>query len=386
MSFRSQLAIGVFVIGIFLVILVTSGCVFMGCFSASPDAPAPPDTSPDDDENVSTTPDETNNTDENTGSTIDYPAGADEDGIDADTLTNQHSSELNSVDSYTSTYQAEFDQEGENVVVTQRAQVTESGDRVHLRNTEPAMFTELWVDGQTVTKMSGVTDRYYSQYDREASTTDIKNTETLRQLLHSGVFTDVSVEEREDDLTWFTYTATELSTNAHHNVPGENIENYEATVVLTADGVVREVSMTYDADVSGQQMTVNIEMTYEQFGETTVEEPDWLSTAESEATDLRTSVNSDTSTIELTHQGGTTVPAETTVVLVTSNSHWSYTTEQSIEQGDTVYLYFDQNQDLQLSRTQPSADATRDFTSNEYAITGLHDNKELFKGLVDTSG
>lgn len=64
-----------------------------------------------------------------------------------------------------------------------------------------------------------------------------------------------------------------------------NAESYRATAVVQDDGVISSLRVSYtlpDSDGDGDRERVRFEVTYEEFGETTVSTPDWLDEARNE--------------------------------------------------------------------------------------------------------
>ncbi|NHN46849.1 hypothetical protein G9464_04465 [Halostella sp. JP-L12] len=61
----------------------------------------------------------------------------------------------------------------------------------------------------------------------------------------------------------------------------ENVTNVSATMLVDADGVVRQYDLTYTVEEGDSDTTVTYEVETSNVGSTEVEEPDWLSEAES---------------------------------------------------------------------------------------------------------
>ncbi|WP_324665012.1 DUF7537 family lipoprotein [Haloarcula sediminis] len=184
-------------------------------------------------------------------------------------------------------------------------------------------------------------------------------TSSLETALAAGEFT---VENASSDSATVVLTADAFSGPLDGRLL-DGATPQDARLVLTQDGAVRNLTVTGQRD--GQTATYTYER--RQTGVDSVAAPDWLAdvppTADLQA-DLSTTVVDD-SALRIDHDGGDTVPRNTTLQFTvndTAGTAGTATFDAPLEAGDTRYAYFAAaNGSLVVTDDRPAAAATEPF-------------------------
>jgi hypothetical protein len=89
-----------------------------------------------------------------------------------------------------------------------------------------------------------------------------------------------TVERDGETLTRFSAGSGEaLNRSALGLTPSVNLTEYDATLLVTGEGTIRELTFTLGAEAQGETLTQALELRYTEVGSTTVDEPDWLDEA-----------------------------------------------------------------------------------------------------------
>ncbi|MFC5972377.1 hypothetical protein ACFPYI_13635 [Halomarina salina] len=82
-----------------------------------------------------------------------------------------------------------------------------------------------------------------------------------------------------ETLTRFVATGNETLADSVFASSGVTVTRYDATLLVTNDGTVRQSSFTLGVESGGQSATQRVDVRITDVGNTTVEEPDWLDEA-----------------------------------------------------------------------------------------------------------
>jgi hypothetical protein len=89
-----------------------------------------------------------------------------------------------------------------------------------------------------------------------------------------------TVERDGETLTRFSAGSGDaLNRSALGLTPSVNLTDYDATLLVTAEGTIRELTFSLGAQAQGQTLTQALELRYTEVGSTAVDEPDWLDEA-----------------------------------------------------------------------------------------------------------
>ncbi len=109
---------------------------------------------------------------------------------------------------------------------------------------------------------------------------------TLNQyvsIIDGGNWTQQGTESFEGTtVTRYTVNGTDAfdaSSLAAAGAPAPNVTDFEATMLVTADGTIRKLAFTFEAVAQGQPITVTNDLVVSDVGSTTVEQPGWLDEA-----------------------------------------------------------------------------------------------------------
>ncbi|WP_164471761.1 DUF7537 family lipoprotein [Halosimplex salinum] len=152
----------------------------------------------------------------------------------------------------------------------------------------------------------------------------------------------------------------------------EEIRSVEARMEVTADGLVRELSLAVELDpASGESYTQTVSYTVADLGAGALDRPDWLS----DAPQLRASTTADDELLVVEHTGGPTIEAGTNLTVGGGfSSIGNVSADQPITEGDTLYVH----------ATGESFDRTPHLSVNERPT--LPENVTAFSGQIGLSG
>ena len=181
---------------------------------------------------------------------------------------------------------------------------------------------------------------------------------SLETVLAAGDFT---VANESTDSATVVLTADEFDTSLDSHIL-DDATPQDARLVVTQDGGVQNLTVTGEQD--GQTVTYTYER--HQAAVDRAPAPGWLAdvppTADLQA-DLSTDVVND-SFLRIDHDGGDTVPRNTTLRFTVNDTAGTVTFESPLEAGDTRYAYFAaSNGSLVLTDDRPAADTTEPFDS-----------------------
>jgi hypothetical protein len=160
--------------------------------------------------------------------------------------------------------------------------------------------------------------------------------------------------------------------------PGDNVSEFEATISITESGLISEysydITVERDTQTRQQQETTTVSMV----GETTVEEPSWAATAQENGVQFNVSATDDRKAVMLELVNGG-VPSDSRVQL-SSNRFGVADLGQSLSAGDTLYLSFSENSDLQLGFNETPSEATE---LSDFVFVAIQDGQfSLFEGDI----
>ena len=178
-------------------------------------------------------------------------------------------------------------------------------------------------------------------------------TSSLETVLAAGEFT---VATESTDSATVVLTADEF-TGSPVSYVLDGATPRSARLVVTGDGGVTKLTVTGERD--GETVTYTYDR--RQAAVDRVPAPDWLADVPPTA-DLRSDLSTDVvddSYLRIDHDGGDTVPRNTTLTFSANDSAGTVTFDSPIEPGDTRYAYFaTANDSLVLSADRPAANAT----------------------------
>lgn len=229
-------------------------------------------------------------------------------------------------------------------------------------------------DTATYVRMIAPGETNYRVRERVGSPLDTV-TSPLETVLAAGNFT---VANESTDSGTVVLTADEFSEPTVNSLldgatPGS------ARLVLTGEGGVQQLTLTGSRD--GETVTYTYER--RQAAVKQVPAPDWLADVPPTA-DLQPDLSTDVvneSSLRIEHDGGDTVPRNTTLTFSANNSDGTVTFDSPIEAGDTRYAYFAaSNGSLVVTDDRPAANATDGIDSPASITISTADGVTLLSG------
>lgn len=209
-----------------------------------------------------------------------FPTGFGPDGVvDALAALNGHTNVLVASSNFTFVFVSETrtPEETTNASLVNRV---DADRRVVLRTVEraDAVATQYVTGGTAFTRIDPRDDRAV-QY--RSSAEQMRPTATTARPLIAGLINGVDWTDPEqvsvDGEPAVRYRAAELTNaSAVLEVGNDAVESFDATLVVAANGVVRQASYTATYSRDGQQVTDRVRLRFEAVGSTTVEEPNWV--------------------------------------------------------------------------------------------------------------
>lgn len=134
------------------------------------------------------------------------------------------------------------------------------------------------------------------------------------------------------------------------DLSGASVEGY-----VGKEGTVRSLEAELEYTREGEANLADFVYDVRNIDETTVEEPDWVPTAEERAPSLSLEQSDDGTYFRLEHEGGQALRPNTKIEQ--TGDRYSVHLDRKLEVGDVLYLWFEDDQ-LNLSRDGPPSDAT----------------------------
>lgn len=318
-------------------------------------------------------------------SDVDAP-GVSSDGVDdIEALLSSHHEQLSHAQFTTDLemkYTTETDGEIHQVNRTQTGQF-DSGTALVFENFD-GMELEYWLDHEedemwTKTVQGG--DESY-RYDSSAQDSVWTNEDLLRPGLNAFNFEYVGTSDELDE-PLYVFESTEVSDASalEQGLRVQGVEDAEMKFAVNQDGVVHAVSLSVNTSQSDQEFSV----TYGNFGDTTVEEPDWLATAHEEAYIVDLSKSDDNSYLVFNYkQGDVLSPDAVELMLAGGANSGTVSTNVTLQPENTYYISIN-NESVTVHEEEPVG-VESDLTEHTYYIAGLHseDRNLLFQDDTGT--
>jgi hypothetical protein len=178
---------------------------------------------------------------------------------------------------------------------------------------------------------------------------------SVERLLSTGEF-QVANETAGDGVV---LTADSVSETG---APTVDAESFDGRLVVSESGQIQSASAAVTQ--GGETVTASYEL--RQAGVESVPRPDWIDDVPPGATiqaQLSADVTAD-SYLTLTHSGGDTVPAATTVRVESNGTTDTVSLDSSLSAGDTRYIYFEaSSQALRVTADRPEQSSVSPLTS-----------------------
>ena len=178
---------------------------------------------------------------------------------------------------------------------------------------------------------------------------------SVERLLSAGEF-QVANETAGDGVV---LTADSVSETG---APTVDAESFDGRLVVSESGQIQSASVAVTQ--GGETVTASYEL--RQAGVETAPKPGWVDDVPSGATiQAQLSVDAaEDSYLTLTHSGGDTVPAATTVRVESNGTTDTVSLDSSLSAGDTRYIYFEaSSQELQATTDRPEQSSVSPLTS-----------------------
>ncbi len=288
-----------------------------------------------------------------------YPDGATEDGIDWETLFNTHKSTVTEADSVTAQTDVTIDR-GEQTTTQLGTSKFNAGDvwretQKSFSNTEKTVT--LWSPNSR--------DKAYSQISSEGKTayqigSDVPSPQTamgldlIKDSLKRFEWGEATEVVKLQNGTGVRYEATGKNSPL---VPesASNVE-FTATVTVLESGFIgRNTGQISSTDKNGTERTQELTATISAVGDTSIQKPDWASTAMENGFEFRTEPTDDRTAVQLTLANGSQLPTESRVALSTDQDRGSAPFPEPVTEGDTLYLGLSETGELQIAENGPPA-------------------------------
>ena len=307
-------------------------------------------------------------TEDNATESITFPNGTHENGVDADALMDRQTtiiedgsyvSQLNqtlSLERGTHTESVTLSVDGKQAIQKTSLEYEPSTEDSPLgpSNSERWIFTESATE-TLVRIQSDSVERYRVESGPTARTV---NRQRLRDELEgvlrvSGYeLTDVSTA---DGSTVVTYEGATISDELEGRYPSMvEYDEFTATVSVSDDGIERYAYEFEGATRDGHTVTVAVNATFSQVGETDLERPAWVDEGFERAPDASIST-ADGTMIMLTLESGDPIPENALVSVSPISTHYVTRLDEPLEPGETLYLTVRDRELLASVDAEPAA-------------------------------
>lgn len=297
--------------------------------------------------------------------TFDYPDGVDESGF-ADYFPGVQDEYLSAAGSATVTREQRIDHARGSRSNAVSAVI--EGDRRLLSVDREWRSVAIWDDGSgsdVLVRMSDGRDERYMIGELDRYIPDNSDgIDALEAIVPAGNFEatevvadgdePVAVFESDELVNESAFEDTEIPEFRHMG----SFESFEASVSVTEAGVDR-----YECEVDGQigdrPIGVSETVTFEDVGETVLEEPDWLESGSDRAVDMTLDMTDDGTAVVARLERGESIPAGSIVTLDT-NEYLEGELDRELSPGQTLYLYKSDGELGTAIDERPDAESTFD--------------------------
>ncbi|WP_336133334.1 DUF7537 family lipoprotein [Natronomonas amylolytica] len=204
-----------------------------------------------------------------------YPPGYNASGVsDPGTATAAHVDALLGYSSYIFTYQSRLETaEGNSSFAYTTASDNEDEVAYAVRDTSRGPQAAYYEDDRVYLRDETSDETRYNSTDREYDMEEFSGVQFVGPLLGAVEYNDAEVIETESG-TYFRYTSAEV-TNPEEilgtQVDDNDIDRFDVSIVVDADGTVREAMFVVEADND-----VSARMSLSEINSTNVERPEWF--------------------------------------------------------------------------------------------------------------
>lgn len=192
----------------------------------------------------------------------------------------------------------------------------------------------------------------YGQDRRGYDVEWVTKSRDLRQLVVAG---DWNAPTWTGGRYEITATGTQNPAGLEREYEATSIESFDATGFVTAEGILTELTVDFEFvhETEDRLYAVRVEHRVTDIGLSSVSEPSWYGTATNRAPQVDVRVDDANEYVVFEHRGGNPIEPDTNVVLYDRENrrNWGYRDNRDpFEAGDVVYLWMDQNDQLQWRR------------------------------------
>ncbi|WP_340097771.1 DUF7537 family lipoprotein [Salinibaculum salinum] len=273
-------------------------------------------------------------------SEFDYPEGASQDGLNGAGIYSTHESSLTGTGSLTLTTDTTRTFDSFEESVTQVNQF--DAQNIHVKveqNNSPTEYR--WSPSDTdltYVQMESGFDTDYRIDNQAPETSTVTGLSAFEQYLTATEWGEATEVVETADGYGVTYNATGVS-QPEKIAPGGEIDQYEASATVSESGYVAE--LTYDLTITfddGGTQQEQVTASLSKVGGTTVEEPEWASTAREEGVQFNVSLTDSGNAYEVEMVNGDEVPESTRISLNSNQNRGSQRLSQALSVGDTLYV------------------------------------------------
>jgi len=159
-------------------------------------------------------------------------------------------------------------------------------------------------------------------------------------------------------------------------VTGDDVDDTTSTLRIDENGVIRDAETEVNY---GSGNVYHTSYTVEQLGSEPPARPAWLDAVPPSAS-LNVEMDVfgfDETSAELVHTGGDAAPAGSVVTVVSNGTLYEATLDESFRDG-TLYLWIDEDDDLQMTSERPDSNAARELGPVVTVTVRAPDGGELF--------
>lgn len=206
----------------------------------------------------------------------------------------------------------------------------------------------------------------------------------IEPVLSAGEWSEPITVQDQNQPLWRVETTGLTETDS---VPGwfnGQLDALSASMTVSPRGIIHELSGEFEASLlHGGVAHHSIDYIVESIGEVSVSEPPWLSTAKEQRPRVNAALGEDRKFAKWTLESGNPIEPGTRCVIYDENERIgaiNYHLNDSIDTGETVYFYKEQNQPRtgQMARGSPPTDASPVTLDSEYNVWADRNGTEYF--------
>ncbi|MGB9966408.1 hypothetical protein [Halobacterium hubeiense] len=290
-------------------------------------------------------------------SEFNYPEGSSQDGLDGQTFYQTHESTITGAGTLTVDLNADRVYSGDGQTfedsTTETRALGSSG--ILVEREQGDVVETVWspsAEDVGYVRMEQGFDTAYRIDNQGPSPNDIAVLRQVKGYLRGGSWGEATEIVEDEDGYAVVYESTGIASEQQlqRAIPAESINEFDATIQVSSEGYVNEISFEATADQGSQTLESDTTITFQSVGETTVTAPEWAATAQEQGVRFDASIAGDGTAVALEMVNGNDLPSDARLALSTAQARGTRPLPDDFAVGDQLHLALSDNGELLIGQ------------------------------------